>query len=237
MESSKLQEAAGHLGISLGEDTCQKLIRYYEMVIEKNKVMNLTAITEEDEFLYKHFVDSLSIVQVLGDATKKQRVIDVGTGAGFPGLVLKIAFPELDITLFDSLKKRLSFLDEVIGELGLDKTGVRTLHGRAEDLGQNPAHRESYDLVLARAVANMSTLSEYCLPLAAVGGRFIAYKTEDDSAACEKAIRLLGGHIGEVKEFTLPGTDFRRTFITLEKVKETPKKYPRKAGTPAKEPL
>ena len=237
MESSKIQEAAGRLGITPGEETCRKLIRYYEMVIEKNRVMNLTAITEEDEFLYKHFVDSLSVVQVLGSAPGRLRVIDVGTGAGFPGLVLKIAFPELDVTLFDSLQKRLRFLDEVIRELELDPQSVRTLHGRAEDIGQDPAHRETYDLVLARAVAGMSTLSEYCLPLAAVGGRFIAYKTENDAAACGKAIRLLGGRVGEVKEFTLPGTDFKRTFLTIEKVKETPGKYPRKAGTPAREPL
>lgn len=240
MKISRIKEAVAPLGMEITDETAGKLSQYYEMVVEKNKVMNLTAITEEEEFLAKHFVDSLSLAKVC-DLTKKDYcVIDVGTGAGFPGLVLAICFPELDITLFDSLQKRLTFLEEVITELGLDREHVRTLHGRAEDLGHDKKYRGSCDLVLARAVANLSTLSEYCLPLAKKGGQFIAYKTADaekEAADSKKAITLLGGALTGVEKFTLPGTDYERAFIIIKKEKDTPAKYPRKAGTPQKEPL
>lgn len=240
MKISRIKEAVAPLGMEITDETAGKLSQYYEMVVEKNKVMNLTAITEEEEFLAKHFVDSLSLAKVC-DLTKKDcHVIDVGTGAGFPGLVLAICFPELDMTLFDSLQKRLTFLEEVITELGLNREHVRTLHGRAEDLGHDKKYRGSCDLVLARAVANLSTLSEYCIPLAKKGGQFIAYKTADaekEAADSKKAITLLGGALTGVEKFTLPGTDYERAFIIIKKEKDTPAKYPRKAGTPQKEPL
>jgi len=240
---AKLNTALCEAGLDIGEEKLCKLVRYFEMLIEKNKVMNLTAITEEDEFITKHFLDSLSLVKFtetgksIAEGTSL-KVIDVGTGAGFPGVVLKIVYPQLEMTLFDSLNKRLLFLEEVIGELGL--TGVVTKHGRAEDLGHDKAHREKYDLVLARAVANLSTLSEYCLPLTKIHGQFIAYKSselEEELKTAGRAIGLLGGKPEEKVSFVLPGTDFTRAFAVIRKAKETPGKYPRKAGTPAKEPL
>ena len=239
----KLNTALNNADIDLDKEKLCKLVRYFEMLVEKNKVMNLTAITDEDEFITKHFVDSLSFLKFTGIGKeivsgKTLRVIDVGTGAGFPGMVLKIACPQLEMTLFDSLNKRLLFLEEVIGELGLQ--GVETRHGRAEDLGHDKAHREKYDLVLARAVANLSTLSEYCLPLTKIHGTFAAYKSselEEELQSAGKAIGILGGKLQEKTLFTLPGTEFTRAFAVIEKVKETPGRYPRKAGTPAKEPL
>ena len=235
-----LEEALREIGIEPSEEMVSRLKRYYEMIIERNKVMNLTAITDEKEFCYKHFADSLcGMERIAGeDVSRPKRWIDVGTGAGFPGMVLKIAYPMTDMTLFDSLQKRLTFLDEVICELAL--TGVRTLHGRAEDIGHDKLHRGMYDVVTARAVANLSTLSEYCLPLLRRGGMFVAYKSAqaaEEAENAKKAIALLGGKVREVKEFTLPGTDYRRALLFIEKVKDTPAKYPRKAGTPAKEPL
>ena len=235
-----LEEALREIGIEPSEEMVSRLKRYYEMIIERNKVMNLTAITDEKEFCYKHFVDSLcGMERIAGeDASRPKRWIDVGTGAGFPGMVLKIAYPMTDMTLFDSLQKRLTFLDEVICELAL--TGVRTLHGRAEDIGHDKLHRGMYDVVTARAVANLSTLSEYCLPLLRRGGMFVAYKSaqaEEEAENAKKAIALLGGKVLEIKDFMLPGTDYRRALLFIEKVKDTPAKYPRKAGTPAKEPL
>lgn len=249
-----LEEALREIGIEPSELMVSQLRKYYEMIIEKNKVMNLTAITDEKEFVYKHFVDSLSMMTETGlskadEAAKATalkacsentpcRMIDVGTGAGFPGLVLKIVYPQIDMTLFDSLKKRLTFLDEVIDELGL--TGVRTLHGRAEDIGHDKLHRGVYDIVTARAVANLSTLSEYCLPLVKKGGMFVAYKSAqagEEAESAKKAVELLGGKVTDIREFTLPGTDYQRALVYVEKVKDTPARYPRKAGTPAKEPL
>lgn len=243
----KLINGLSEIGIGISPETAGKMERYYEMLLEKNKVMNLTSITGEDEAVSKHFIDSLSVAaytdcgrKAFREENKAVSVIDVGTGAGFPGLVLKIAFPHADLTLFDSLQKRLGFLEEVIEDLGIRDGKVRTLHGRAEDLGHDKEHRSRYDIVLARAVANMSTLSEYCLPLVKTGGVFIAYKTEsaeEEASAAEKAIRLLGGKVESVNRFTLPGTDYERAFVIVRKVKETPGKYPRKAGTPSKEPL
>jgi len=239
----KLNTALISAGYEVEEKKLDRLVRYFDLLIEKNKVMNLTAITEEDEFITKHFLDSLSITKFTEEGKeiasgKELTVIDVGTGAGFPGMVLKIVYPNLKMTLFDSLQKRLTFLNEAIEDLGL--TGIETKHGRAEDLGHDKAYREKMDLVLARAVANMSTLSEYCLPLTKLGGQFIAYKSSELPEELEKAgkaIGLLGGKLLEQKSFTLPGTDFTRAFAVIKKVKETPNKYPRKAGTPAKEPL
>lgn len=211
--------------------------RYYELLIEWNKVMNLTAITDYNEVMQKHFKDSLSIEKVI-DMNTVKTVIDVGTGAGFPGIPLKIAYPYLRVTLLDSLNKRVKFLNEVIRELGLEN--IETIHGRAEDIAKKPEHREKYDLCVSRAVANLSTLSEYCLPYVKVGGVFVPYKSgniDEELENSKKAISILGGNIKEVKKFNLEGTDIGRSFVKIEKTKNTAKKYPRRAGLPSKEPL
>ena len=223
------------IGIELLDEQLEQFLTYYEMLIEKNKVMNLTAITDFDEVLEKHFEDSLSLIQAV-DLEKSQAVIDLGTGAGFPGIPLKIAFPNLQITLADSLNKRILFLDDVIRELGL--TGIDTVHGRAEDLAKNSDYREKFDLCVSRAVANLSTLSEYCLPFVKIGGKFISYKAgecDEEVAASKSSIFLLGGKISDIKKFELGESG--RAFVIIDKVSGTPKKYPRKAGTPSKDPL
>lgn len=225
--------------IELTKEQKDQFIRYYEMLVKKNEVMNLTAITEWEEVQVKHFLDSLACFSIkeISDFEGK-RFIDVGTGAGFPGIPIKILCPELDVVLADSLKKRLLFLDEVIAELGLKK--IETVHGRAEDLGKNPLYRESFDFCVSRAVANLSTLSEYCLPFLKVGGMFIPYKSgeiKEELQQSSKAITILGGKLMKETAFSLPGTDIDRTILQIKKEKTTPKKYPRKAGTPAKEPL
>lgn len=225
------------LNIQINEIQKKQFDTFYSMLVEWNKVMNLTGITEYEEVIEKHFVDSLSIVNIF-DLSEKNTVIDVGTGAGFPGIPLKIAFPHLKITLLDSLNKRINFLDSVIDELKLD--GIYTIHGRAEDFAKKDDYRERYDLCVSRAVANLSTLSEYCLPYIRVGGIFISYKSgnvDDEVLESKKAISILGGKLDNVVKFQLPGTDINRSFIKIEKIKNTGKKYPRKAGLPTKEPL
>lgn len=225
------------MGVTLSECQIEQFLQYYEMLAEWNEVMNLTAITEYDDVMKKHFVDSVSLIKAY-DVSKESTVIDVGTGAGFPGLALKIAFPELKITLLDSLNKRIQFLNEVIEQLGL--SGVETVHGRAEDFAKPGKLRESFDLCVSRAVANLSTLSEYCLPFVKVGGQFISYKSEkvtEEAAAAGNAIKLLGGSINGQIEFKLPDSDIYRNLFIIDKAKETPKKFPRKAGLPGKEPL
>ena len=225
------------LGITLSEHQIQQFLTYYEMLVEWNEVMNLTAITEYDEVLKKHFVDSLSLIQTF-DVSKKVSVIDVGTGAGFPGLALKIAYPNMKVTLLDSLNKRINFLNAVIEKLGL--IDVETVHGRAEDFAKPGKLREKFDLCVSRAVANLTTLSEYCLPFVKVGGEFISYKSEkitEEMENAKKAISLLGGKFDRSKDFYLPDSDIYRNLVVIKKGKETPKKFPRKAGLPSKEPL
>lgn len=242
-DTKTFEEKLAGLGIGLSDKQYGQFIRYYEILIEWNKVMNLTAITEYDEAVVKHFLDSLSLVKAIDIKSELSKnsdlsMIDVGTGAGFPGIPLKIAFPGLNITLLDSLNKRVGFLNTVTEELGL--TGITTVHGRAEDYAKKGKLRESFDLCVSRAVANLSTLSEYCLPYVKIGGRFIAYKSEktaEEISGAEKALSELGGKIVSSEEFVLPGTDLYRTLIVVEKIKATPNKYPRKAGTPSKEPL
>ena len=226
------------LGISLTEMQVEQFEKYYEMLIEKNKVMNLTAITERDEVVLKHFIDSVALAQVYNLKDKSYSVIDVGTGAGFPGIPLKIVFPQLKITLFDSLNKRVKFLQEVIDELGLED--ITAIHGRAEEGGRNKDMREQFDIVVSRAVANMAVLSEYCIPFVKQGGYFIPYKTgkiEEELAQGKKAISILGGKYEKTEKLMLPDSDIGRSFIFIKKVKPTPKAYPRKAGTASKQPL
>lgn len=230
------------LKISLSEEQYQKFIRYYELLTEWNKLMNLTAITDYEEVVLKHFTDSLSLVKAFSDSAflsdKKLSVIDVGTGAGFPAIPLKIAFPNLQITMLDSLQKRIKFLEEVIAGLQLD--GITALHGRAENIAKQSGLREQFDLCVSRAVARLSSLSEYCLPFVKKNGYFIPYKsekTESELAEAEHALSVLGGKVIREAEFCLPGSDIFRKLIVIEKIKATPLRYPRKAGLPTKEPL
>ena len=225
------------LNIHLNEKQVYQFMKYYEMLIDTNKVMNLTAITDFDEVIDKHFVDSLALIQAI-DLNKELKVIDVGTGAGFPGIPLKIAFPELDILLLDSLNKRIHFLDQVISELGLEN--IQTIHGRAEDFGKNPLYREKFDLCVSRAVANLSTLSEYCVPFVQVDGYFISYKSgkvQEELDASRHAVDILGGKVEKCLNYALADTDMERSLVVIHKLKPTKKAYPRKAGKPSKEPL
>lgn len=225
------------LNITLSEKQTEQFLTYYEMLTEWNSFMNLTAITEYDEVMKKHFVDSVSLVKAY-DITGSVSLIDVGTGAGFPGLALKIAYPDLEVTLLDSLQKRIQFLNAVVEALGLKN--VSAVHGRAEDFAKPGKLRESFDLCVSRAVANLTTLSEYCLPFVKENGYFISYKSEkisEEMQAAEKAIMLLGGKVERQVEFTLPDSDIYRNLFVIKKVKPTPARFPRKAGMPAKEPL
>ena len=243
-------------GITIDEKKSEQLLQFYEMIIEKNKVMNLTAITEFEEFVAKHFADSLSIIKIPGireyfqkfanvtdsatDGEKRINLIDIGTGAGFPGVPLKIVFPDLDVTLFDSLQKRLTFLDEVIDRLGMQN--IKTVHGRAEEFGRKLDYREKYDIVVSRAVAELTPLCELALPFCKVGGRFISYKGGkggEELKNAEYAIKELGGKKGTICEYTFDTNDAtnERTLIEICKVKNTSSKYPRGGGKPFKAPL
>ncbi len=231
----KFEKGLADLGISLNETQIKQFLDYYELLVETNKVMNLTAITEFDEVIEKHFLDSLSLCRIY-DLNREIRVLDLGTGAGFPGVPLKIAFPQIRLVLADSLNKRIKFLENVVGELSLQN--VSCVHGRAEEMGRNKEYREQFDLCVSRAVANLSSLSEYCIPFVKEGGAFISYKSgeiEEEANAAKKAISVLGGELREIYKFDL--YEQKRSFVIIDKKKKTPKAYPRKAGTPTKEPL
>lgn len=231
-----LKNAASEIGINLNDNQLDKFQKYYEILIEKNKVMNLTAITEVNDVVTKHFVDSISLINYFELNNKK--IIDVGTGAGFPGIPLAIILQNTEFTLMDSLNKRINFLNEVIKLCDLNN--VTTIHSRAEDLGRNIEYREKFDICVSRAVANLSTLLEYCIPFVKVGGSFISYKSgnvDEELDASKSAQTKLSCIIDKKISFTLNGTDMSRSFVKFDKKGTLSKKYPRQAGKPKKEPL
>ncbi|WP_334333154.1 16S rRNA (guanine(527)-N(7))-methyltransferase RsmG [Companilactobacillus sp. HBUAS59544] len=239
MKPEEFFKALAQKGIELSDVQKEQFATYFHELVETNKVMNLTSITQEDQVYLKHFYDSI----VLGFVDEKilnqeLTLCDVGSGAGFPSLPLKIINPKLKITIVDSLNKRIKFLDSLVKKLNLDD--VTLVHGRAEEVGKNSQFRESFDVVTARAVAAMNVLTEFCLPLAKVGGQFVAMKSEkapEEVQNAEFAIKTLGGKITQQESVELPNAAGVRNFIFVEKISKTPKKYPRKPGTPAKKPL
>ena len=239
-KAEQIQIRFQQAGFHLSDQQAGQFAAYAALLVRWNEVMNLTSITDFDEIVEKHFLDSLAlgIQPVFSQEVWNGNLVDVGTGAGFPGIPLKICFPNLKVTLMDSLNKRVNFLNQVIGELGLKK--IQAIHGRAEELAQNPAYREQYGLCVSRAVAALPILAEYCLPFVRKGGSFVAYKSgqvEEELESGKKAIKVLGGSIQKAEKFVLPGTELSRSLIVIRKVDRTPQKYPRRAGTPAKQPL
>lgn len=235
--SQIFEEKLSQIGITLSDKQKEQFDKFYELLVEWNKVINLTGITEYEEVNEKHFVDSLSIVKAI-DMNQVHSLVDIGTGAGFPGIPLKIAFPHIKVVLLDSLNKRINFLNTVIKELGLEN--IETIHGRAEDFAKQPEYREQFDLCVSRAVANLATLSEYCIPYVKKDGMFVPYKSgeiDEEVEQSKKAIHVLGGKLDKVIKFQLPGTEIGRSFVKISKVQNTAKKYPRKAGLPSKEPI
>lgn len=232
---NKMRFYLKELNIDLSEIQLKQFYDYMNILTEWNKVMNLTAITEPKEIIIKHFVDSLTVLDKIKD---ENSIIDVGTGAGFPGIPIKIACPDIKVILLDSLNKRINFLNEVIKELNLEN--IETFHGRAEDYGRDKNHREKYDVAIARAVAPLNILLEYLMPFVKVNGKCICMKgvkAEEEIENSKRSVRLLGGDKIIVDDFSIPNTDIERSIITIEKKKYTDRKYPRKAGTPSKEPL
>lgn len=230
-----LKEEIEKFGLSVSDKQLNQFEIYYDMLIEWNEKINLTAITEIRDVIYKHFIDSVSLIKAV-KINDYNSLIDVGTGGGFPGIPLKIMFPHLKVTLLDSLNKRLVFLDEVIKELGL--TDIITVHGRAEDVSREKIHRQNYDICVSRAVANLSTLLELCTPFVKIGGIFAPYKSEKTSEEIDNAknaIFLLGCELEHIEEFSI--LDNNRSIVCFKKKQGTSNKYPRKAGTPAKKPL
>ncbi len=230
-----LKAQANKIDIKLKENELEKFYSYMKSLIEWNKKINLTAITEPEDIIRKHFIDSLTINKYIDENMK---VIDVGTGAGFPGVPLKILRDDLDITLLDSLNKRLIFLDEVIKKN--DLKNIKTIHYRVEDVGKSKNYREMFDIAVSRAVAPLNVLVEYLLPLVKINGKCICMKgsnVEEEINIAKSAIAILGGKIDIISEFSLPNSDMKRNIIIIRKVKDTPNKYPRKPGIPSKEPI
>lgn len=232
---NKMKENEKYFNFHFSVEQLEQFFAYMNLLIEWNEKMNLTAIVEPNEIILKHFIDSITILKEIDNNSK---IIDVGTGAGFPGVPLSIMNPTLKITLADSLNKRLIFLQEVVNQLGLKN--IEIIHARAEELGKNKKYRENFDAATSRAVANLSTLSEYLIPLVKVGGKIISMKAggaQEEIEAAKKAIKILGGKIEGIEEFKLPQTEIERTIILIKKEEHTPNKYPRKAGVPSKEPI
>ncbi len=231
----KLKKECEKMQIDIKENQIEKFYIYMNLLLEWNQKINLTAITDCDEIIIKHFIDSLTICKYL---KKDSSVVDVGTGAGFPGIPLKIIREDLNIILVDSLNKRIRFLEEIIEKLELKK--IKAIHSRAEEFGRNIKYREKFDYATSRAVANLSILSEYLMPLVKIKGKVISMKgstIDEELEESKKAINVLGGKVLEIDEFNLPSSDIKRNVVIIEKIKNTPNKYPRKAGTPAKEPI
>jgi 16S rRNA (guanine527-N7)-methyltransferase len=230
-----LSEGAAAFSVDLAAEQTARLMKYKELLLEWNNKINLTAIEEDRDIIVKHFIDSFSILPYLRNSGEK--LADVGTGAGFPGIPAKIAYESVNVLLLDSLDKRVNFLKTVIGELGLE--GIEAVHARAEEAGADPVYRESFDASVARAVASLPVLLEYCLPLVKTGGVFIAMKgsSTEELGSSKKALEILGGEVEEVRELTLPFSDIKRNIIIVRKFRHTPTKYPRKPGKPAKDPL
>ena len=238
MNPEEFRTAVLEMGLELNEKQMAQYARYYELLVEWNEKINLTAITERDEVYLKHFYDSITLGLHTGVLEGEITLCDVGAGAGFPSIPLKIAFPNIKVTIVDSLNKRINFLELLFKELGLE--GVRCYHDRAETFGQNPDHRAAYDIVTARAVARLSVLSELCVPLVKKGGYFVAMKaasSQEELDDAKAAIATLGGKVEEDYAFELPKEEGERRIILIKKAKETPKKYPRKPGLPNKKPL
>lgn len=236
-DSTIFEKDLASCGIQLTRGQVRQFQDYYDMLVETNKVMNLTGITEYHEVMKKHFVDSVLLSRVV-NIKSIHRVMDIGTGAGFPGIPLKIVYPHLKVVLLDSLNKRIGFLGQVVDKLGL--RDVTLVHGRAEDYARDVKYRQQFDLCVSRAVANLALLSEYCIPYVKKSGRFVAYKSgdiEEEVAAARKAVEVLGGKIEQEEMFQLPYTDISRSFVVIGKVKDTPRIYPRKAGIPKKDPI
>ena len=234
---NKIKTALNQISLNLSDEQVGKLYHFYELVVEFNKSVNLTAITEYDDFILKHYVDSLYITLLNKEITNKKYILDLGTGGGFPGIPLAIACPESQFVLLDSLNKRIRFLSDSVAELSLKN--VTPLHGRAEEFGHNPKYREQFDLCVSRAVANLSTLSEYALPFVKVGGTFVAYKgnAEEEIKKAKSAFALLGGKIKATEKYFLTENGDERNIIEIEKIKPTPNTYPRGNGKIRKAPL
>lgn len=232
-----IAQCAAH-GLVLNDQQIAQFERYFQLLVEWNEKMNLTAITQREEVYLKHFYDCLMVLWNMPLEDYALQLCDVGAGAGFPSIPLKIAHPELQVTIVDSLQKRLTFIEHLAEELGLE--GVSCVHGRAEDVGQNPAYRGQFDIVTARAVASLNVLAEYCLPLVKIGGQFLALKAQKSDQELEEAraaISILGAKLIKVTEDQLPVESADRRYILIQKTKETPNKFPRKAGKPAKNPI
>ncbi len=232
-----LEQIIGKMGIEFTGEQFDKIRKYHELMVETNKVMNLTSITEYNEAVIKHYADSLALLPLV-NMGKYESMIDVGTGAGFPGLILKIACPDIKCTLMDSLAKRVNFLKETAQSLGIKD--ITIIHSRAEELGRNPLHRDSYDLAVSRAVANLSSLTELCAPFVKVGGDFISYKAtgcEQEIRAAGKAIEKLGCEVDSILDYTIPDSDITRVFVKISKIYLTPDQYPRRNSLPTKKPI
>ena len=235
---TKLNNGLKALNISSTDDQIDRLVRFYEMVVETNKVMNLTSITDWDEFVDKHFLDSLVLESVFPEVKDVNKAIDIGTGAGFPGIPLAIMYPNIEFTLLDTLTKRINFLDEVCKELELDN--ISLIAGRAEDYGKDSSYREQYDLCVTRAVAEINVLSEFTIPFVKENGKIVFYKSNSVKEELEQgnnSINTLGGKLNNNIEVLIPNTEYKRNIIIIDKVENTPSKYPRKAGIPKKRPL
>ncbi|MDR7871403.1 MAG: 16S rRNA (guanine(527)-N(7))-methyltransferase RsmG [Tissierellaceae bacterium] len=232
-----LLKGGAQLGLNLGDQELERFSKYKELLKEWNEKINITAITDDEDIDIKHFLDSLTpFVTDIFNGNKK--VIDIGTGGGFPGVPLKIVNPNLDVTLLDSLNKRIVFLNEVIKDLGLE--GINAIHGRAEEFSIKPIYREKYDICVSRAVASLNTLSEYCIPFVKVGGYFVSMKgpdVDEELNLSQNAIKLLGGKVIEKKLVQIPESDIVHSLIIIQKIRETPTKYPRGGGKPRKNPL